>query len=195
MDQNKIIGIFRDSEALLSGHFKLTSGFHSDQYLQCAKVLQYPAHAMALSAELIARIKGVDRITVVIGPAVGGITLSYEIGRQLDVRAVFSEREDGRMTLRRGFTISEKDRVLVVEDVLTTGGSVREVIDFVRSQNAEVLAVGSIVDRSNGSLDFGGIPYHSLLVLNAVKFAPEACPLCAQDIPLQAPGSKFLKKI
>ena len=192
LTKQDVLNMFEESNALLSGHFKLTSGYHSNQYLQCAKVLQYPQYSKKLGQELIESIPFSDDITVVIGPAIGGITLSYEIGSQLGVKTIFAERENGIMTLRRGFEIKPEDKIFVVEDVITTGGSVKEVIQFLTDKGATVLGVGSIVDRSNGTVDFG-IPYTSILSLEVEKYKPEDCPLCKEGIPLNAPGSKFLK--
>ena len=190
MTQQEILDIFKNSEALLSGHFRLTSGAHSNQYLQCAKVLQYPSSAVKCAAELVRKMSTAGKPDAVIGPAIGGITLSYELGRQLDVKTIFSERENGAMALRRGFEIREGEKFFVVEDVLTTGGSVKEVIELVKKAGGKVLAVGSICDRSNGKLGFGDIPYFSLLVLDVVKYEPDNCPLCKQNVPLYTPGSR-----
>jgi orotate phosphoribosyltransferase len=194
MDQNPFIDAFKKSEALLTGHFKLTSGFHSNQYLQCAKVLQYPEFAMLFGAELIKRIPVKDQVTCVIGPAIGGITFAYEVGRQLGKKTFFGERENGVMTFRRGFKVTPTDKVLVVEDVITTGGSVKEIVDLVKQNGAQVVAIGSIVDRSNGKADFGGIPYYSLLSLDVIKYDPNDCPLCKQGVPLYQPGSRYISK-
>ena len=193
LTKEEVLKIFEESHALLSGHFKLTSGYHSNQYLQCAKVLQFPQYSKLLAGDLIQKIPFANEITVVVGPAIGGITLSYEIGSQLGIKTIFAERENGKMTLRRGFEISQKDKIFIVEDVITTGGSVKEVIEFLQNQGATVLGVGSIVDRSNGSVEFG-IPYYPVLSLEVEKYKPEDCPLCQQGIELYTPGSKFIKK-
>ncbi len=194
MDHKDFISAFEKAEALLSGHFKLTSGFHSDKYLQCAKVLQYPEYSIMFGTELVKKIPNASAITCVIGPAVGGITFAYEVGRQLNKKTFFGERENGAMIFRRGFSVSPSDKVLIVEDVITTGGSVKEIVELVKANNAQVIAIGSIVDRSNGKADFNGIPYYSLLSLDVVKFDPNDCPLCKQGIPLYQPGSRGLGK-
>ncbi len=194
MDNNRFLEAFNKSEALLTGHFKLTSGFHSNQYLQCAKVLQYPEFAMMFGEELIKKIPNIKGITCVIGPAIGGITFAYEVGRQLGKKTFFGERENGVMTFRRGFSVSPSDKVLVVEDVITTGGSVKEIVELVKQNGAAVIAIGSIVDRSNGKADFNGIPYYSLLTLDVVKYDPKDCPLCKEGIPLYQPGSRHISK-
>jgi orotate phosphoribosyltransferase len=190
MTQQETLELFEKSEALLKGHFRLTSGAHSNQYLQCAKVLQYPSYSKRLAEGLITKMSLAGKPDAVIGPAIGGITLSYELGRQWDVKTIFSERENGVMALRRGFEIKPGEKLVVVEDVLTTGGSVKEVIDLVEKAGGHVLAVGSICDRSNGKLSFGNIPYFSMMVLDVVKYEPDQCPLCKQGVPLYAPGSR-----
>ena len=180
--------IFRETGAMLTGHFQLTSGLHSDRYFQCALVLQHPQHTAALCQELARRFAGLDAVTVV-GPAVGGIIVAYEMGRALGVRSIFTERENGVLTLRRGFTLTPGEKVLVVEDVITTGGSVRETIDAVRAQGGEVVGVGVLVDRSNGALDFG-VKTEALLVTEAIAYQPDDCPLCGQGQPAVKPGSR-----
>jgi len=184
----EIWNIFQKSEALLEGHFKLTSGKHSNRYIQCAKVLQYPDSTKALCAEISRRLE-VDKIEVVVGPATGGIIIAYEIARQLGVKTMFTERENGRMSLRRGFSIEKGQKVLVVEDVVTTGGSVKETIEVLKNEGAQVTACASLVDRSSGKVDFG-IPFVSLLALEVKAFEAEDCPLCAQGIPVVKPGSR-----
>ncbi len=180
--------IFMNSEALLTGHFRLTSGRHSNRYIQCARVLQYPAYAEVLCKGLAQRFMN-DRIDVVAGPAMGGIIVAYETARHLNVRAVFSEREEGIMQFRRGFSIRPGERVLVVEDVITTGGSVKEVIEAVRNLGGVVAGVGALVDRSGGKTDLG-VKTESLLTLEVQSFLPEECPLCREGLPLVKPGSR-----
>src|SRR5438067_9685011 len=151
MTRDDLLDLFRKSGALLEGHFRLTSGLHSPGYLQCALVLQHPSHAEALGRALADLTRGL-RPTIVLSPALGGIVIGQEVGRALGVRAVFAERQDGALMLRRGFTLSETDRVLVVEDVLTTGGSTRETMQVARAAGAHVVGAAAIVDRSGGGL-------------------------------------------
>ena len=186
--ENEIIAMFKETGALLMGHFKLSSGLHSGQYLQCALVLQHPEHAAKLGEGIANRFKGKE-ITCVAGPALGGIIIAYEAARALKVRCVFSERQDGKMTLRRGFKLTSQDKVLVVEDVITTGKSIKELIDVVEASGAEVTGVGTIVDRSSGNADLG----HEILPLvkfDIKTFNPENCLLCKKNMPLVKPGSR-----
>ncbi|WP_033376818.1 orotate phosphoribosyltransferase [Desulfurispora thermophila] len=180
--------IFHETGALLEGHFLLSSGRHSDRYFQCARVLQYPDHAERLCRELVSKIN-LPELQVVTAPALGGIIAGYEVARALGVRSIFAERENGRMTLRRGFGIAPGERVLVVEDVVTTGGSVREVMQVVREAGGQVVGVGTLVDRSGGRVDFG-VPLWSLVQMEVQTFAPDECPLCRQGLPLVKPGSR-----
>lgn len=184
------LNIFRKSEALLEGHFLLTSGKHSAQYMQCAQVLQYPERA-AILAEGLAQQFREQEIQTVIGPAMGGIIVAHEVAKALGVRALFSERENRIMRLRRGFTLSPGERVLVVEDVATTGGSVQEVLAVVREFGAIPVGVGILVDRSGGKVDFG-IPMASIVQLNIQAYDAQECPLCAQGIPVVKPGSRSI---
>jgi orotate phosphoribosyltransferase len=190
MTRDELLDLFRKSGALLEGHFRLTSGLHSTGYLQCALVLQHPQHAEALGTE-IARLTRALRATVVLSPALGGVVIGHEVGRALGVRAMFAERQDGTLTLRRGFMLGEADRVLVVEDVVTTGGSTRETMQVARASGAQVVGAASIVDRS-GSARGGnlGVPFSSLLDVALPTYEPEACPLCAQGLPVVKPGSR-----
>jgi len=191
LKKEDITNIFVQTGALLHGHFILTSGRHSDQYMQCARVLQYPDCTEQL-AKIIARQYVDDGIDLVVAPAMGGIIVAYETARQLGVKSVFCERQDGRMTLRRGFSIEPKQRVLVVEDVITTGGSVREVMDVVRECKAEVAGVGVLVDRSGGQLDFG-VKTVAVLTTEIASYPAEECPLCREGrIPAVKPGSRAL---
>lgn len=189
LDQETIWRIFEDSGALLHGHFRLTSGLHSDRYIQCARVLMWPRHAEALSHELLERL-GRPALDVVIGPATGGIILAYELARQAGARALFTEREaDGKMALRRGFAIREGERVLAVEDVVTTGGSVAEVVELAQRAGGRVTAVAALVDRSGGRVELG-LPLVSLLQPVVQTYQPEDCPLCRQGLPAEKPGSR-----
>lgn len=176
LTKDAAIKIFTDSGALMEGHFKLTSGRHSNRYMQCAQVLQYPAYTEELAQHLAEKFAG-EQIDYVVGPAMGGIIVSYEVARQLKVPSMFCERQDGAMSLRRGFTIKPGDKVLVVEDVVTTGGSVVEVIDVVRQTGGEVVGVGVLVDRSGGKVDFG-VPMHAVLTMDIESWEADHCPLC-----------------
>ena len=191
LKKEEILGIFKETEALLEGHFILTSGLHSDKYFQCAKVFQYPWHAETLCREIADHFKD-ERIDVVISPAVGGIVFGQEIGRLLGVRAIFAERVEGRMTLRRGFSISPGERVLVAEDVTTTGGSVKEVLETVKQSGGKPIAVTALVDRSGGKAQFDA-PYFSLFQMEVRNYKPENCPMCRAGSTAIKPGSRGLK--
>jgi orotate phosphoribosyltransferase len=192
MKKEILLAIFKDSGALLQGHFQLTSGLHSDQYFQCAKVLQFPKYCELLCSEIAQQFIS-SSIDVVVAPALGGIVVGQEVGRQLNVRTIFAERKNDVLQLRRGFTIAEGERVLVCEDVVTTGGSVDEVVAIARGLKGKILGAGYIVDRSGGkvrfSLDEGGIQ-HSLLTMDVVTYPPDACPLCASGSVAVKPGSR-----
>jgi orotate phosphoribosyltransferase len=188
MTRDELLDLYRRSGALLEGHFRLTSGLHSTGYLQCALVLQYPPHAEALGRAIADRTREL-RPTVVLSPALGGVVIGHEVGRALGVRAVFCERQDGALMLRRGFVISENDRVLVVEDVLTTGGSTRETMQVAKAAGGQVVGAASIVDRSGGSAQFD-VPFAALLEVALPTYEPAACPLCAQGLPVVKPGSR-----
>lgn len=188
MTQKEILKIFEKTGALLKGHFRLSSGLHSSYYLQCALVLQYPEYAEKLCKQLAGYFKD-DKPTCVAAPALGGVVVSYEAARVLGVRTLFTERVDGKMTLRRGFDIIKEDRVLVVEDVITTGLSTKEVLDVVKSKGAEIIGVGSIVDRSGKTLDFG-VKSFSLIKLDLPVFPPTYCPLCRKGLEVIKPGSR-----
>lgn len=192
MNNEHLLSIFRDSQALLEGHFQLTSGLHSDRYFQCAKVLQYPHYSELLCGEIAQQFRH-QGIEVVIAPALGGIVVGQEVGRQLRARTLFTERKDGQMQLRRGFQIQSGEKVLVCEDVVTTGGSVCEVIAIVRQLGGTVSGVASIVDRSGGKVAFpleGGASFYSLMQMAVVAYLPENCPLCRQGLPVVKPGSR-----
>ena len=186
-----LLNVFQQTGALLEGHFLLTSGLHSPRYLQCALVLQYPEHAEWIGRALASRFSG-EGISAVVAPAIGGIIVAHETARALGVRALFTEREAGAMILRRGFQINPGERVLVVEDVVTTGGSTRETIEAVTRAGATVVGAGSVVDRSGGSVDIG-VRRVALLTLDVPTYAPVPCPLCAQGTPAIKPGSRNLK--
>ena len=197
MNRDELLDLFRRSGALLDGHFRLTSGLHSPGYLQCALVLQHPKHADAIGLAIAERTRDLGP-TVVLSPALGGVVIGQEVGRGLGVRAIFAERQDGALMLRRGFSLSGQDRVLVVEDVWTTGGSTRETIHVARAAGAVVVGAASIVDRSAaGRLSAPGespadlgVPFVSLLGMDLPTYDPAACPLCAQGVPAVKPGSR-----
>ena len=191
MTETEILSIFKKTDALLTGHFLLTSGRHSDRYFQCAKVLQYPEYAEKLCKIISDKFRNVE-IDTVIAPAIGGLVVGQEVSRQLNKRFIFAEREDKKLSLRRGFTLDENEKVLVCEDVVTTGGSVFEVIDIVKNNKANVVGVGFIVDRSNGKVNFE-YPQFSTLKLEVVSYQPDECPLCREDIELVKPGSRKVK--
>lgn len=187
--QEQVLEIFKEKDVLQHGHFRLTSGRHAAYYMQCAKLLQYPEVAGPLCAQIAAQFVN-QGISIVAGPALGAVIIAYEAARELKVKAVFAERENGIMALRRGFSVQPGDRVLVVEDVVTTGGSVREVIELLNELGAEVVGVGVLVDRSNGKTDFG-VPLKALVTIEIDSFEPEACPLCAEGkLPVVKPGSR-----
>ena len=188
MREDEVIERFRRTRALLEGHFVLTSGLHSTNYLQCALVLQHPSEAEAFGRAIAERFRG-QQVETVAAPAIGGIIIGWEVARALGVRSVWTEREHGRMTLRRGFTVSPGERVVVVEDVITTGGSTRETIEALRDSGANVVGAASIIDRSGGRADVGA-PRHALASLDVPTHAPEACPQCAQGVPAVKPGSR-----
>ncbi|MEA4884160.1 MAG: orotate phosphoribosyltransferase [Clostridia bacterium] len=186
---NRVLDIFTESGALLHGHFILTSGKHSDRYMQCAQVLKHPHYTEELARGIASAFRD-DAIDLVIGPAMGGMIIAYEVARQLGVTALFSERVEGAMALRRGFAVEEGQRVLVVEDVVTTGGSVAELIELVRRSGGIIAGVATLVDRSNGSVDFG-VKQHSLLALDIQSWDPSMCPLCVEgSAPAVKPGSR-----
>jgi orotate phosphoribosyltransferase len=189
--QEEILEIYRKTGALLSGHFLLSSGLHSDRYLQSALVLQQPDIATKLCAALAEHFKD-KAIEVVIAPALGGVFVSHETARALGVRALFAERVNGELTLRRGFAINPGERVLVVEDVITTGKSTRETIDVVKKAGGLVIAAASLVDRSGGKAELG-VPYRSLVILDVPAYAAENCPLCRTGSAPVKPGSRGLK--
>src|SRR5215218_6615321 len=186
--RDELLDLFRKSGALLEGHFRLSSGLHSTGYLQCALVLQHPVAAEQLGRAVAEQAADL-RATVVLSPALGGVVIGHEVGRALGVRALFAERQDGVLTLRRGFVLSESDRVLVVEDVCTTGGSTRETMQVAVAAGGQVVGAASIVDRSGGKASFD-VPFEALLSIDLPTYQPESCPLCAQGQPVVKPGSR-----
>ncbi len=180
--------LFEETQALLTGHFLLTSGLHSEKYLQCARVLQWPTHAECLAQAITEKFTH-NLPDVVLSPAIGGITIGYEVGRALRCRAIFAEREEGKLRLRRGFAIHPGEKVLVVEDVITTGGSTRETMEAAQSLGGSVIGAASIVDRSGGNANLG-MAYHSLWTLTVLAYKPEDCPLCQQGSQPVKPGSR-----
>ncbi len=190
MTQEEILALFKSSGALLEGHFRLTSGLHSSRYFQCALVLQYPEHASVLGAALAAALlEKASKPGLVIAPALGGILVAHEVARALGVRALFAERQDGVLSLRRGFRIEPGAACYVVEDVVTTGGSTRETMDVVKQAGGMVTAAGAIVDRSGGRSDLG-VPNVALVALDFPNHKPEDCPMCRAGSPVVKPGSR-----
>jgi orotate phosphoribosyltransferase len=182
-----VMQVFWETGAYLKGHFRLTSGLHSNEYLQCAQVLQYPQLAERFGRELAARLPDCD---VVVSPAIGGLPIGHEVARAKGARFIFTERDaSGKMILRRGFSMRPDEKALVIEDVVTTGGTTREVIDVAQAAGARVLAAGSIIDRSGGRVDLG-VPRVALATLDVVAYPPDFCPLCQQGIPVEKPGSR-----
>jgi len=192
INKEEIMRKFEEAGAIQKGHFKLTSGVHSDAYIQCAQVMQYPEFIHNLCSELGKRFKGTN-IDVIVGPAIGAIIMAHVMAMVLGpwVRAIFTERENGKMTLRRSFEIKKGENVLVVEDITTTGSSVREVIDIVKSRQAKVVGVGALIDRSGGKVDFG-VRYEKLVTIKMKTYEPDDCPLCKKGIPITKPGSRNL---
>lgn len=189
MDREELLKIFKECQAFLQGHFLLSSGLHSSGYLQCALVCRYPDLCARLCRELAESFRGV-KVDAVIGPAVGGIVIAYELARALGVRAIFMERDaEGAMTLRRGFALGPGERVVVAEDVMTTGGSVAEVVEVSEKAGAEVVGIACFVDRG-GSKRFENRRVISLIRLELPTYAPDDCPLCKQGLPLVKPGSR-----
>lgn len=186
--RDELLDLFRKSGALLEGHFRLSSGLHSTGYLQCALVLQHPESAERLGRALADSVRQY-RPTVVLSPALGGVVIGHEVGRALGVRALFAERQDGTLMLRRGFALEASDRVLIVEDVCTTGGSTRETMQVATAAGGHVIGAAAIVDRSGGRAAFD-VPFHALLAVDLPTYQPDACPLCAEGLPVVKPGSR-----
>jgi len=191
MDQNEILGILRDSNALLEGHFELRSGLHSDRYFQCANVLRYPRLAARLSDALVEKVRKSEKpsfkIDGVISPAMGGIIVGHELARALDVKHIFAEKQDGKLVMRR-FQITKGEKYVVAEDVITRGGRVQETVDIVEAAGAEVAVIAVLVDRSGGKAKFK-YPTYSLLQIEPVTYEPGKCPLCAKGVKFVHPGS------
>lgn len=192
LTRDQLLAMFRKSNALMRGHFELSSGLHSGHYFQCAVFLQHPKLAAKVCKELASKFAKA-RPTVVVGPAIGGIIVAYELARQLGARAVFTERIDAEMALRRGFEVHRDDHALVVEDVITTGESARKVIDLLDALGARIVGVATIMDRSSGRADFGRrLPYEKLMAIDFEAFRPSACPLCKEDMPVVRPGRQIV---
>jgi len=187
MTKTEILQILKDTNALLEGHFVLTSGLHSPHYIEKFRILEQPRYTEKM-CKAIAEMFVKDKITAVVGPMTGGIILSYEVGKQLGVKSIFTERLDGKMKFRRGFTLNENDNVLIVEDITTTGGSILEVIEAVKRFNCNIVAVSCLVDRSNGRAVIG-VPFKPLLKMNVIAFKPDEVPEWLAKIPVTKPGS------
>ncbi len=190
MQDMEVMDLFKKTGAYQQGHFKLSSGLHSGAYLQCALVLQQPIIAERLCAVLAEKFRA-DKPDVILGPAMGGVVFAYELARALNARAIFSERDaEGKMCLRRGFRVCPDNKVLIAEDVLTTGKSTKEVIALLEGEDVRPIGIASLVNRSAEPIDFGGIKTESLLKLNVPTFSEEECPLCQEGIPIIKPGSR-----
>ena len=189
MTNEELMQILTETGAYQSGHFKLSSGLYSGNYIQCSQLLKFPRIAEKVCAEIGELFKD-ENIEMVVGPAIGGILVAYEVGRALNVPAIFAERENGVMTLRRGFHVEPGTRCLVTEDVLTTGGSAQEVVELLQSKGAEVVAATSIIDRTPGNTIKLKVPFKSLIQLSFPTHNPEECPMCKEGMPIQKPGSR-----
>jgi orotate phosphoribosyltransferase len=187
LTKDQLLGMFRKSNALQRGHFELSSGLHSGHYFQCAQVLQYPKQASVIGAEIARRFRAA-KPTVVIGPAAGGIVVAYEAAKHLGARALYSERVDAEMQLRRGFMVAKKDRALITEDAITTGESARKVAALVERLGGKVVGISCVVDRSGGRAKFPGYRFVRLFSLAFEMFPPHNCPLCSEQIPVTRPG-------
>ena len=187
MTQEEVRALLVKTGAIMDGHFLLTSGLHSPHYVEKFNVLQHPAYTAQLCAAMAEKFKDAQ-IETVVGPVTGGILLAHETGKSLGTRAIFTERVDGKMTFRRGFSLRAGERVLIVEDIVTTGGSIKEVIEVVKAAGAVPVAVSMLVDRSGGKADFGDVPSTALLTMNVETYAPETCPLCAKGVPMTKRG-------
>ncbi|HLK18866.1 MAG TPA: orotate phosphoribosyltransferase [Bryobacteraceae bacterium] len=192
-ESDSILSAFYDTGAYLRGHFRLTSGLHSPEYLQCALVLQHPRHAEQFGQLLAAEFRRLEptlNIAIVASPAIGGLIIGHEVARALGARFIFTERDaSGKMVLRRGFRVEPGETAVVVEDVITTGGSLREVVEILKESGARVLAGGSIIDRSGGAVDLG-VPRVALKTLEVTAYQPDDCPLCREGSPVVKPGSR-----
>ncbi len=191
MKKDDVLNIFKETGGFLEGHFLLTSGLHSPHYFQCAKVLQYPKQSEKLCWEIAYNFMP-QKVDVVVGPALGGIVVAQEVARLMSARAIFTERQDSKMTLRRGFEINRNEKVLVVEDVVTTGGSILEVIDLVKEAGGNLIGVGFLVDRSQNRVRFS-VPKFSVIEMDVVTYKPDECPLCKNGVELVKPGSRKVK--
>jgi orotate phosphoribosyltransferase len=188
LSEERIVEIFKATGTFMEGHFRLTSGLHSGLYVEKFRVLEHPKYTEILCREIAERYKD-SGVTLVVGPAIGGVIIAYETARALGVRSIFCEREEGKLTLRRGFHISPEDKVLVVEDIVTTGGSVKEVLAVVEESGAEIVGVGLLVDRSGGKVDLG-YRTEALLTMQVTTYQPDDCPLCKDGQPIVKPGSR-----
>jgi orotate phosphoribosyltransferase len=191
MTEAEVLDIFRKHSALLEGHFILSSGLHSDRYIQCALVLQHPRVAEQLCSALAAKLRHLGA-TLVAAPALGGVIVSHEVARALGLRALFTERQEGVMLLRRGFSLAPGEPTLVVEDVITTGGSTRETMAAVEQAGGKIVGVGALIDRSGGKADLG-VPKAALVTLSVQNYDPADCPLCTSGLPPVKPGSRTKK--
>ena len=193
MTESNVLELFNKTGAYLKGHFRLTSGLHSSEYLQCALVLAHPTHAELLGAALADKLQAISpgqKISVVVSPAIGGLIIGHEVARALGVKSLFTERDaNGKMVLRRGFRIDPFDHAVVVEDVITTGGSSREVIELLQAAGANVIAAGSVIDRSGGRADLG-VKRAALSTMSVISYSEDVCPMCRQGLPVQKPGSR-----
>lgn len=193
-ENNDILSLFKSTGAYLNGHFRLTSGLHSGEYMQSALVLRHPVHAEELGRRLASKLRilaGPEALDAVVSPALGGLIIGHEVARALGVPFLFTERDaEGKMTLRRGFTVEAGMRAAIVEDVVTTGGSTREVIEVLRAFGAQPVSAGCIVDRSGGTVELAGVPLVALLSMKVVAHAPDKCPLCERGLPVTKPGSR-----
>lgn len=194
MDSQEIVHILETTGALQDGHFELTSGLHSPTYFQCALMLQYPAHLERTCRDIVEFYsEESDSIDVVVAPAVGGIVVAQEVGRQLGARCMFAERVGEKMALRRGFHISPKENVLILEDVVTTGETVQELVKLTEAAGGFVVGIGCIVDRSGGSISLD-VPLYAVHTTKVITYPPDNCPLCRQKVPMSKPGSRNLRK-
>jgi len=187
-EKDEILEIFKKSKALLSGHFLLSSGLHSDIYFEKFQVLQYPEYVQILCKKLAEKFER-DKIEVVVGPTTGGIIIAYEVAKNLKTRAIFAESEEGKRIFKRGFQLNEGERTLIVDDILTTGGSINEVINLVKEYKGNIIGIGVLLDRSGGKVKFD-FPLKALATVQAKTYQPESCPLCKENISLVKPGSK-----
>jgi len=191
LDQTEIINLFKETNVIQTGHFELSSGRHTDTYLQCAQILQYPEYTNKLAVE-IANLWENEDIDLVVGPAIGGIVISYAVASKMGSRNIFSERKNGEMKFRRNLEVKENEKVLIVEDVVTTGGSVREVIDLLEDFMADIVGISSLVDRSNGQVEFA-YTFKPLIQLKVDSYKEDECKFCKKRIPINKPGSKKVK--